>query len=173
MWLVGFCGKFCIITSISSNFFSIAWTSTCSSLYSEYWSLNTALYWSRCSSVRIAGYLLQGNTKHKDELNHRAKASQAHKIPSCKFSFKQILTRCSPAWSQVSERVQLEYALSQLWAWRRQCVCAEPPRRLASAPLNHQQPNRVKRRIRNYQQYSLTISHPDLSLSPAHLRFNY
>lgn len=93
MWLVGFCGKFCIITSISSNFFSIAWTSTCSSLYSEYWSLKTALYWSRCSSVRIAGYLLQGKTKHKCEPNHRAKVHQGHIVSSLLSKYSRNVVR--------------------------------------------------------------------------------
>lgn len=58
IWLEGRTARFCIISSISSNFLAIAWTSLCSSLYSAYWSLNTALYWSLSSSVRMLGYLL-------------------------------------------------------------------------------------------------------------------
>lgn len=58
IWLEGRELRFCIISSISSNFLAIAWTSACSSLYSAYWSLNTALYWSLSSSERMLGYFL-------------------------------------------------------------------------------------------------------------------
>ncbi len=53
----------------------------------------------------------------------------------------------------------------------RQCVCAVPALRLASAPLNHQQPIRVKRRMQNDQQFSRTTSHTDPLLSPTHLSY--
>lgn len=59
VWLFGCWGRLRIMASISSNFLRVACTSACSSLYSAYWSLNTARYWSRSSSDRIDGYLLQ------------------------------------------------------------------------------------------------------------------
>lgn len=58
IWLEGRGGRFRIISSISSNFLDMAWTSACSSLYSAYWSLNTALYWSFSSSEWMLGYFL-------------------------------------------------------------------------------------------------------------------
>lgn len=58
-WLFGCSGRLRIMASISSNLLSVACTSACSSLYSAYWSLNTARYWSRSSSERIDGYLLR------------------------------------------------------------------------------------------------------------------
>lgn len=66
IWLVGCWGSVWIMASISSNFFRVAWTSEWSSLYSEYWSLNTARYRSFSSLDRIAGYLLhrRGRTVH-------------------------------------------------------------------------------------------------------------
>lgn len=59
IWLEGLDGRFCITSSISSNFLAMAWTSACSSLYSAYWSLNTALYWSLSSSEQMLGYFLK------------------------------------------------------------------------------------------------------------------
>lgn len=60
IWLLGCWGRARIMASSSSNFLVVACTSAWSSLYSEYWSLNTARYWSRSSTVRMVGYLLQG-----------------------------------------------------------------------------------------------------------------
>lgn len=63
IWLVGCWGRLRIMPSISSNFFCVDCTSAWSSLYSAYWSLNTALYWSRSSLVRMDGYFLEGGEK--------------------------------------------------------------------------------------------------------------
>lgn len=63
IWLVGCWGRLRIMASISSNFLRASCTSEWSSLYSAYWSLNTARYWSRSSLVRIAGYLLQRESR--------------------------------------------------------------------------------------------------------------
>ena len=64
-WLEGRGGRLRIISSMSSNFLDRAWTSACSSLYSAYWSLNTARYWSLSSSVRMVGYFLCGQESKK------------------------------------------------------------------------------------------------------------
>ncbi|TNN38297.1 hypothetical protein EYF80_051534 [Liparis tanakae] len=58
IWLEGWVGRLCIISSIPSNLLAMAWTSACSSLYSACWSLKTALYWSLSSSERMLGYFL-------------------------------------------------------------------------------------------------------------------
>lgn len=59
MWLEGCWGRLRIMASISSNLRAVFCTSEWISLYSAYWSLNTARYWSRSSLVLIVGYLLR------------------------------------------------------------------------------------------------------------------
>lgn len=70
IWLEGREGRFCIISSISSNFLAMAWISECSSLYSAYWSLNTALYWSLSSSERMLGYFLWKQDRRQHIFSH-------------------------------------------------------------------------------------------------------
>lgn len=69
IWLLGCWGRARIMASSSSNFLVVACTSAWSSLYSEYWSLNTARYWSRSSTVRMVGYLLQGGEESGQRRN--------------------------------------------------------------------------------------------------------
>lgn len=115
--LEGCCGRFLIRLSISSNFCVKTWTSAWSSLYSAYWSLNTALYRSLSSSVRIVGYFLRGEKKRKnisdiiitkgvmDKQKHEA-TNNINKVCS-KYSLK--LTPHSLQWPQVWGCVQQGY----------------------------------------------------------------